>query len=63
VTADRYHLTLFSGDRPAQQGWWADRATAERKFTAWVGSEVADARVVLVDTADGTVIHRWPDET
>lgn len=48
MTADRYHLTLFSGGRPAQQGWWADRSTAERKFTAWVGSEVADARVVLV---------------
>jgi hypothetical protein len=63
VTADRFHLTLFAGGRPAQQGWWSSLTTAERKFTAWVGSQVTDARVVLVDTETGTVIHRWPDET
>lgn len=62
MTTDRYHLTLSTGERAVQHGWWADRATAERKFMAWAGSAVADARVVLVDTETGTVIHRWPDE-
>ncbi len=45
-------------------GWWADRSTAERKFTTWVGEfgAMPDARVVLVDEEAGVVLTSWPDE-
>lgn len=58
----RFHLTLFSAGRPIQRGWWADEATARDKFTRWVGSGVADARVVLVDEETGVVLAEWPQE-
>jgi hypothetical protein len=41
-------------------GWWGSEATARRKFTAWVGSGVADARVVLVDEETGVTLEEWP---
>lgn len=61
----RYHLTLSSGGEPVMQGWWADLATAERKFTRWVGEHgtVTGARITLVDEETGTVLTTWPDET
>ena len=62
---DRYHLTLTLDGKPAMHGWWAKEATARRQFASWVGERgsMPGVRIVLVDTADGTVIHRWPDET
>lgn len=65
MSAGRYRLTLAADGRPAMHGWWADRATADRKFRTWIGEHgsVAGARVTLVDEETGTVIHRWPDET
>ncbi|UPZ27591.1 hypothetical protein MUK60_07065 [Streptomyces sp. LRE541] len=61
---DRYHLTLYTGEEPVMHGWWGDRATADRKFTRWIGEHgnVTGARIVLVDEEVGKVIHRWPDE-
>lgn len=46
-------------------GWWPDQATADGKLAGWVGeySTMPAASITLVDTADGRVIHRWPDET
>lgn len=60
----RYHLTLHSGDRPVMHGWWADRSTAERKFTRWIGEHGAmtAARVTLVDEATGETLTTWPVE-
>lgn len=62
---DRFHLTLSSGGRPVAHGWWSDRATADRKFVAWIGEsgDVDQARIVLVDEETGTVLTTWPDET
>lgn len=60
----RFHLTLYSSGLPVAHGWWGDRATAERKFTSWIGEfgDVDQARVVLVDEADGSVLTTWPEE-
>ena len=58
----RYHLTLASAGRTVQQGWWGSEATARGKFTEWVGSGVADARVTLVDDETGETLTTWPDE-
>jgi hypothetical protein len=60
VNAERFRLTLFSAGRPVQHGWWASEATARGKFRDWVGSGVADARVVLVDEATGETLDEWP---
>jgi len=62
VTADRFHLTLSAAGRPVMHGWWPLEATARGKFTRWVGSGVADARVVLVDEATGQTLAQWPEE-
>lgn len=61
----RYHLTLYTGDRPVMHGWWGKRATAERKFTRWIGEHgsVTGARIVLVDERKRRVLKSWPDET
>jgi hypothetical protein len=59
----RFHLTLYSAGRPIQHGWWPLESTARDKFTRWVGSGVADARVVLVDEATGETLAVWPEET
>lgn len=60
----RYHLTLTSGAQPVMHGYWADLATAERKFTRWIGEHgtVTGARVVLVDETEQLVLASWPDE-
>jgi hypothetical protein len=58
----RYHLTLHSAGRPIQHGWWPLESTARDKFTRWVGSGVADARVVLLDEATGETLAVWPQE-
>ena len=60
----RFHLTLFSGQRPVMHGRWASRATAEAKFTRWIGEHggVDGARLTLVDEETGTVLTTWPDE-
>jgi hypothetical protein len=35
---------------------------ARRQFRSWVGERGrAGTRITLTDTADGTVIHRWPE--
>ena len=61
----RYHLTLLAGGEPVMHGYWADLATAERKFTRWIGEHgtVTGARITLVDEETGTVLTTWPDET
>ncbi|GGM05776.1 hypothetical protein GCM10010099_22430 [Streptomyces cinereus] len=64
VDDQRFHLTLYAGERPVMHGWWADRATVDRKFTRWIGehSSIDGARVTLVDEETGTVLTTWPDE-
>ncbi|MGP4052220.1 hypothetical protein [Streptomyces sp. 2A115] len=59
----RCHLTLYSGTRPVAHGWWAAKATAERKFRTWIGEHgnVDGARVVLTDEVEGEVLAIWPD--
>lgn len=61
----RYHLTLATGAEPVMQGWWGKRATAERKFSSWIGEHgsVDGARVVLVDEETGETLTTWPTET
>ena len=59
----RFHLTLYSAGRPVQHGWWPLESTARDKFTRWVGSGVADARVVLADEHTHRVLASWPDDT
>ncbi|MFE9432830.1 hypothetical protein [Streptomyces sp. NPDC006640] len=62
--AGRYHLHLTLPSGRGQHGWWDERSTAVRQFRSWVGERGrAGTRITLTDTADGTVIHRWPDET
>lgn len=59
----RYHLTLALKGRPSMHGWWSDEATACGQFPGWIGTwGVPGARIILVDTVDGTVIHSWPEE-
>ncbi|MFF1545013.1 hypothetical protein [Streptomyces sp. NPDC058291] len=36
-TEGRYEVTLLLEERPATEGWWQERATAERKYLAWIG--------------------------
>jgi hypothetical protein len=57
---DRFHVTLASAGRPVMSGWWGSESTARDKFTRWVGSGVADARVALVDEATGETLDEWP---
>ncbi|MFE2318604.1 hypothetical protein ACFXC8_36820 [Streptomyces sp. NPDC059441] len=59
----RYHLALVTGAQPVMQGWWSDRATADWKFTRWIGEHgsVDGARVVLVDEQEQLVLASWPD--
>lgn len=60
----RYHLTLTLDGRPSLHGWWAAEATARGQITVWVRKwGVQGSRITLTDTADGAVIHSWPDET
>lgn len=61
---ERYHLTLTSGGEPVMHGYWASLATAERKYTRWVGEHgtVAGARITLVDEQEQLVLASWPDE-
>lgn len=62
----RFHLTLASSDRPVMHGWWIDQATAERKFSEWIGSHSAieGAAVALAErSVDGErVLMSWPME-
>lgn len=63
VTDLRYHLTLSSAGDPVMHGYWPDRATADRKFTTWIGEHgtAAGARVALVDEVEQRVLASWPD--
>ncbi|WP_392667798.1 hypothetical protein [Streptomyces sp. LN785] len=50
---------------PDPDGWWPRLATAERKFSAWIGwrGGVNGAHITLTDEADGgRVLKVWPDE-
>ncbi|MEU2931207.1 hypothetical protein ABZ636_40510 [Streptomyces sp. NPDC007251] len=62
--ADRYHLLLSFGGRPAQHGWWARETTARSKFNRWVGSAgtTGQPRVTLTDQETGEVLAVWPDQ-
>lgn len=60
----RYHLHLALPSGRGMHGWWDDATIALRQFRSWVGERGrAGTRITLTDTTDGTVIHRWPDET
>jgi hypothetical protein len=59
----RFHLTLAAAGRPVMHGWWPLESTARSKFTRWVGSGVADARVMLVDEATGETLAEWPERS
>jgi hypothetical protein len=65
VNDQRYHLTLYAGPRPVMHGWWADLATAERKYLSWIGEHgsVDGARIALVDEQEQQVLASWPDDT
>ena len=58
----RYHLTLSSGGRPVQHGWWGSEETARDKFRRWIGEHgsLPDARVTLVDEETGEELSSWP---
>lgn len=46
-------------------GWWPDLATAQRKFTRWIGERGSrdGACITLTDEADGgRVLQAWPDK-
>lgn len=62
--AGRHRVTLTLGGRPAVQGWWDDRATAEQKYRSWIGAHGGrdGASVTLTDEETGTVLTSWPDE-
>ncbi len=61
-----FYLTLTSAGRPVMHGWWSDEATAERKFSEWIGSHSAieAAAVVLAEqSVDGErVLMSWSAE-
>ncbi|MFF4552669.1 hypothetical protein [Streptomyces sp. NPDC001422] len=58
----RYRLTLTMGDRQTMRGWWRDETAARKQIPVWVRDwGIEGAVITLVDTATGTVIHRWPD--
>jgi hypothetical protein len=65
----RYHLTLTTpATGTVMEGWWASRATAERKFRSVIGSygSIPGARVTLAEGLDDEteqVAKSWPDET
>ncbi|MET8537369.1 hypothetical protein ABZV67_37690 [Streptomyces sp. NPDC005065] len=51
--------------RPVMRGWWPDLATAERKYTRWIGERGGrdGARTTLTDEAEGgRVLKAWPAE-
>jgi hypothetical protein len=62
MSDERYHLTLTTGSRPVMHGWWGDLATAERKYTEWIGEHgsVDGARITLVDEQEQRVLAGWP---
>ncbi|MFF0087662.1 hypothetical protein ACFYR1_49780 [Streptomyces canus] len=66
MTDPDFHLTLTSSGRPVMHGWWSGKATAEGKFSEWIGSHSAieGAAVVLAERAgDGErVLMSWPVE-
>ncbi|WP_426568072.1 hypothetical protein [Streptomyces canus] len=61
--AGRYRVTVAIDGAPLIQGWWDDRATADRKYTSWIGEHGgrAGARVTLADERTGSVLTSWPD--
>ncbi|WP_329579804.1 hypothetical protein [Streptomyces sp. NBC_01361] len=62
----RYRLTLTSAGAVVMQGWWPDLASAERKFTSWIGSYSAIAEVKIVLSERGgenyEAMKQWPDD-
>ncbi|NWF25214.1 hypothetical protein HW130_02875 [Streptomyces sp. PKU-EA00015] len=60
----RYHLVLTVDGRPVMRGWWADRATADRKFLSWIGERGSRSgvRVTLTDQIDGKELAAWPQQ-
>lgn len=62
--AGRYRLTLTMNGRRTMRGWWATEDAARRQIPVWVRDwGVVGALITLVDTADGTVVHSWPEES
>lgn len=64
---ERYRLSLTSDGAVVMQGEWSSRATAERKFTSWIGSYsgIASARIVLTEQgANGAerMLSEWPED-
>ncbi|MEU5243639.1 hypothetical protein AB0G81_05895 [Streptomyces asoensis] len=59
----RYKVTLLVDGRPVMEGWWQERAVAERKYLAWIGEHgsSAKAQATLTDEEGGVVLTSWPD--
>lgn len=63
MDVQRFHVTLSRGGRPILRGWWPDLATAEKKYSRWIGERGGkdDARITLVDEVDGgRLLKSWP---
>jgi hypothetical protein len=59
--AGRYRVTLTIDGRETAIGWWNLRATAERKFSGWVGEYGRDgSSITVVDTETGEEVKSWP---
>ncbi|WP_428956255.1 hypothetical protein [Streptomyces sp. cg35] len=57
----RYRVSLTVGGVRVANGWWNLLATAEKKWTGWVGEQGRDgARIELVDTETSDVLKAWP---
>jgi hypothetical protein len=57
----RYRVSLTLDNTHIADGWWNSRATAEKKFTSWVGEQGRDgARIELIDTKTNEVLKAWP---
>lgn len=61
----RFPLTLTSSGRPVMYSWWGDAATAEEKFSKWIGSYAIEAAEVVLTERTGAgdhVLMSWPED-
>lgn len=64
MSTGRFRLALTARGRPIVRGWWADEATARRKYRTWIGEygSIPGARITLTDEGDGSTLTTWPKE-
>ena len=61
MNRERFHLTLYSGDRAAAHGWWGSEVVARAKFASWIGAWGRDGTSIrLVDEETRTTLDEWP---